>query len=349
MALLIIFFLVSIIFSFLCSIWEAVLLSITPARVEIMYEEGTTVGKRLKGFKEKIDRPLAAILTLNTFAHTIGAVGVGVQANKIWGESVMSGIVIPIVMTIGILILSEIIPKTLGASHWKRLIGFTVNSIQVILILLFPLVWVSQLITKFLKRGSRESVLNRSDISAIAAIGEKHGVILQGESRIIQNLINFDSILTSDIMTPRTVVIAANEKQTIQAFYEKHPNLRFSRIPIFQEAKDNITGFVLKDEVLSSIIQQNGGQPLESIKRKIMVIPFNMALPELFSTMVEKREQIALVVDEFGGMAGLATMEDILETLLGMEIMDEMDNIQDMRMLARKNWEKRAKSLGLID
>jgi CBS domain containing-hemolysin-like protein len=349
MALLIIFFLVSIVFSFLCSIWEAVLLSITPARVEILYEEGTTIGKRLKGFKEKIDRPLAAILTLNTFAHTIGAVGVGVQANKIWGESLMSGIIVPIVMTIGILILSEIIPKTLGASYWKRLIPFTVNSIQVILVILFPLVWVSQLITKFLKKGSRDSVLNRSDISAIAAIGEKHGVILQDESRIIQNLINFDNILTADIMTPRTVVIAANEKQTIRGFYEQHPKLRFSRIPIFQEAKDNITGFVLKDEVLSSIIQKNGEEPLESIKRKIMVVPFNMALPELFSTMVEKREQIALVVDEFGGMAGLATMEDILETLLGMEIMDEMDNIQDMRMLARKNWEKRAKNLGLIE
>jgi CBS domain containing-hemolysin-like protein len=349
MGLLILFFLVSIIFSFLCSIWEAALLSIPPSTVEVLHQKGTTSGLRLKRFKENIDRPLAAILTLNTIAHTVGAIGVGAQAAKVWDEGgLMATLVVPIIMTLAILILSEIIPKTIGANSWKRLIPFTVNSVNFIIYALYPLVWLSQLITKAMKKDKEKSVLSRSDFTAMAEIGAREGVFHPGESKIIRNLLRFNTIRTKDVMTPRTVVIAADQDIPIIEFHEQNPNLRFSRIPIFESSKDNITGFFLKDDLLLEIIQQRGKAPLQQIRRDIMVVNEQMPIPELFNRLVEDREQIALVVDEFGGMAGLVTMEDVIETLLGLEIMDELDNIEDMQSLARKNWEKRAKSLGIL-
>lgn len=358
MSLLIIFFLVSIIFSFLCSIWEAVLLSITPSYAQIKFKEGGQVGSLLKEFKDNIDRPLSAILTLNTIAHTVGAMGVGAQAEKIFESSggfdlfgfhIGVNAIIGTVMTLAILILSEIIPKTLGANYWKRLTNFTVLSLNIIIKILYPLVWVSQLITKSMKKDKSKSVLSRADFSAMADIGEKTGVFKEDESKIIKNLLRFNTIRTKDVMTPRTVVIASNEEMTINEFYEKYRNaLRFSRVPIFKEAKDQITGFFLKDELLQHIIDEKGNQALKSIKRDILIVNEQFPIPDLFTKFIETREHIALVVDEFGGMAGIATMEDVIETLLGLEIVDEMDNSEDMQDLARQRWEKRAKDLGLF-
>ena len=349
MGLLIFFFLISIVFSFLCSIWEAVLLSITPAEAEIRFQQGTSLGARLKNFKENIDQPLAAILTLNTAAHTVGAIGVGASAAQVFGNTYWATIVTPIVMTVAILILSEIIPKTLGANNWKRLLPFTVNAVYYIIWLLYPFVWLSQLITKWLKNDKTKSVLSRADFTAMAKIGRQQGIFKHGESRIIQNLLSFNSILAKDIMTPRTVAKVAREDQTIQEFFEANKSLRFSRIPVYKETKDDISGFFLKDDLLTQIINGNGNAQLKEITREIQIVNEQLPLPSLFNLLMENREHIALVVDEFGGMAGIVTMEDVIETLLGMEIMDEFDNIEDMQILARKNWEKRAKSLGLID
>lgn len=359
MGLLIFFFLLSILFSFLCSVWEAVLLSITPSFVEVSYKEGTTTGKLLKAFKKDIDRPLSAILTLNTIAHTVGAIGVGAQAGKQFGDQdmVLGGMVLPFsveafvgaVMTLAILILSEIIPKTIGANNWKQLSGFTVRSLNIIIYALYPLVWFSQFITKVLKKDKEKSVLSRADFSAMAEIGEKEGIFRSNESKIIHNLLRLNTIRAKDIMTPRTVVKVANQEVTIQEFYERNQRLQFSRIPIYAESKDHINGFVLKDEILSNIIKDNGQAPLKDIMREINIVNEQMPLPDLFNRMMEKREHIALVVDEFGGMAGILTMEDVIETLLGIEIVDEQDNIEDMQMLARRNWEKRAEVLGLLE
>ena len=348
MGLLLFFFLISITFSFLCSIWEAVLLSIPPATVEIKYQEGHAMGKRLKSFKENIDRPLAAILTLNTIAHTAGAIGVGAQGAKIWGQSLMSTVVIPVAMTLAILILSEIIPKTLGANYWNRLIGFTVGSVNFIIWLLLPLVYVSQFITSLLNKKKERSVLSRSDFSAMTEIGLRHGVFEKEESKIIQNLLRFDTIRAKDIMTPRTVVIAADDEETIDSFYEEHHDLHFSRIPLYSDHIDQISGFFLKNDMLASLIQDRGKEPLKNLRRDITIVNEQMAVPDLFNKLMEKREHIALVVDEFGGMAGLVTMEDVIETLLGMEIMDELDNIEDMQKLARSNWEDRARKRGIL-
>ena len=357
--LLILFFLLSICFSFLCSIWEAVLLSVTPSFVEIKSKQGTQTGKLLKQFKDDIDRPLSAILTLNTIAHTLGAIGVGAQATKVFGSSYMAigGVQLPFsmeafvgaVMTLAILILSEIIPKTLGANYWEQLSGFTAHAIHILIYSLLPLVWLSQFITKKLKKDKSKSVLSRADFTAMAEIGEKEGIFRSNESKIIRNLLRLNTIRAKDIMTPRTVVKAADQERTIESFYQANQKLQFSRIPVFRDTKDHINGFVLKDEILSAMIHNNGNMPLKGIMREILIINEQMPLPDLFNRLMEKREHIALVVDEFGGMAGIITMEDVIETLIGMEIVDEQDNIEDMQSLARKNWEKRARSLGLID
>lgn len=342
--------LVSTIFSFLCSIWEAALLSITPAFAERKFQENTTFGKRLKKFKDNIDQPLAAILTLNTIAHTIGAIMVGNSAAEAFpGNPLITNIIVPVVMTIVILVASEIIPKTLGANYWEPLAGFTVNSLHWVIIILWPVIWMTQLITKKLKKDKSKSVFSRADFLAMANIGTKEGSLKQGESRIITNLLRFNTIQVKDIMTPRTVVKAANEAKTIQEFFDENKQLRFSRIPVYESTKDQITGFFLKDELLFSIIQNNGEQPLKSIRRQIQVANEVLPIPDLFNKMMESREHIALVVDEFGGMAGIVTMEDVIETLLGMEIIDEFDNVEDMQRLARKNWERRAKNLGIIE
>lgn len=347
----------SILFSFLCSIWEAVLLSITPSYINVQKQEGTQLGKDLEVFKEDIDRPLSAILTLNTIAHTVGAIGVGAQALKLFGEaelweggpiSISVESLIAVLMTLAILILSEIIPKTIGANQWRRLAPFTVKSLKLLLFILRPLVWVTQLITKKMKKDKSKSVLSRIDFVAMTQAGQESGALEANESEIIKNLLRFDKIPVKSIMTPRTVAVMADETRTVKDFYEAHQPLRFSRIPIYQKARDHVTGLVLKDDLLEHMIKGHGDWPLQKIKKEILAIDQDKRLPELFDALTKNRTHLAIVVDEYGGLAGLVTMEDVLETLLGLEIVDELDAVADLQDLARKKWEERARSLGLI-
>lgn len=357
MFLLIFFFCLSILFSFLCSIWEAVLLSITPSHVEVLTQENHPVAPKLKEFKDEIDRPLSAILTLNTVAHTVGAIGVGAQAGKVFGtgDIVLGGMTLPlsgevlvaVFMTIAILYLSEIFPKTIGANNWKALTPFTVKSLSFISFLLAPAVWVSQLITKMLKKDKKKSVLSRTDFAAMTQLGLKAGTIKSSESRIINNLLKFDSIKTQTITTPRTVMFASEAKVTLQAFYDSHPTIRFSRIPLYDTAIDKVKGYVLKDDLLDNILKGKGESSLSSIMREMIVVNEDTPLPALFNQLSEAREHIALVVDQYGGVEGVVTMEDVIETLLGLEIVDEFDNDSDMQKLAHQKWEERAKALGL--
>ncbi len=346
--LLVLFFLVSIVFSFLCSIWEAVLLSITPSFTESEVQKGGALGKSLQSFKENIDRPLAAILTLNTIAHTVGAIGVGAQAVKIWGASFMASAVVPVAMTLAILFLSEIIPKTIGANYWKELAGFTARSLNLIMKILAPLVWGSQLITRALKKDKAASVFSRADFTAMAELGSREGVLDASESTILRNLLRFDTVLAEHVMTPRTVVVSADESSTTRALHEAYPALRFSRIPVFEGSKDHVTGYVLKDAVLKSLVDNEGELPLSRLRRDITVVSENTPIPALFDRFTTEHEQIALVVDQFGGMAGIVTMEDVLETLIGLEIVDEQDGSSDMQALARAQWEQRAKRMGVL-
>ncbi len=349
--LLVVFFLVAIVISFLCSLWEAVLLSITPSYAQIKMREGGALGIRLQQFKENIDRPLAAILTLNTIAHTVGAIGVGDQASKIWAQAnpLITGLAVPVLMTLAILILSELIPKTLGANYWRDLAPFTARSLTLVIRLLAPLVWGSQLITRSLKKDGVESAFTRSDFLAMADIGARDGVFEQRESEILSNLLRFNSVRVSDVMTPRTVVLAANACKTIQEFMGQHDDLRFSRIPLYEgDSRDRIIGYLLKDELLARMVDGRQDAVLRTLRRDILAVPEDHPIPELFNQFIVTHEHIALVVGAFGGMAGIVTLEDVIETLIGVEIVDESDHTPDMRLLARRHWERRAKRLGLI-
>lgn len=352
MTLLLLFALLALVFSFLCSLWEAVLLSVSPTYATREIDAGSATGHHLKRFKDNIDQPLAAILTLNTIAHTVGAIGVGAQANTIWAETnpVLTTVVVPVLMTIAILVFSEIVPKTLGATAWQRLTPFTVRCLRTLVILLAPFVWVSQFITRAIKRDRPEPVLTRSDFLALAKLGVEEGVIAQTESSIIRSLMRFRSLRVADIMTPRTVVTMAPAEQAIEQYLTDNPDLRFSRVPIFHnEDREQIGGFVLKNDLLSAVITKRGDQALASVARELIAIPEGALVFELFSEFLEKRRHIALVVDEFGSMQGIVTMEDLVETLLDTEIVDELDHTEDMQAYARRLWRSRASKLGLLE
>ena len=349
--LLITFFLVAIVVSFLCSLLEAVLLSITPSYAQLRLQEGGRVGRQLESFKSNIDRPLAAILTLNTIAHTVGAIGVGEQSAMIWADAnpLITSVIVPTIMVLGILILSEIIPKTIGANHWQKLVPFTVATLRVIILVLYPLVWISQIVTRVLKKDKTQSLFSHSEFLAMAEIGVTEGVVEKQDSEIIGNLLRMSKVQARDIMTPRTVVRLASEEQAIKDYYKQAGELAFSRIPLFEGGvKEHISGFFLKAEMLESLVEGLGDKPLHTIKRDIPVVHEGFPISDLFNLLLEKRDHIALVVDEYGGMAGIVTMEDVMETLLGTEITDESDRTVDMQALARKNWEARARRIGLI-
>lgn len=345
MGLLILYLIIAIAVSFLCSILEAVLLSTTPSYITIKLHQKKPYARRLQKYKDNIDRPLAAILTANTFAHTVGAAGVGAQAQAIWGNEYLT--ITSALLTIMILIFSEIIPKTIGANYWKELTRFMVFMVRVLLFILYPFVVVSQLITGFLSRGKRKSVLSRSEFMAMAEAGAKEGVFRNGESKIIQNIARFDKISAKDIMTPRTVVFGAYENMTIEAYYKENPEIRFSRILIYDDSIDHVTGYVLKDELLIEIINGHGPRPLKTLQRKITVVYAGLNIPKLYTLLFDQNEHIALVVDEYGGTAGIVTLEDVIETILGIEIVDEMDNIEDLQKTARERWRERAKRMGI--
>lgn len=357
MGILILYAAISIFFSFLCSILEAVLLSVTPTFINVKKKEGKAFATELEDLKKDVDKPLIAILTLNTIAHTVGAILVGVQAEQLPYKFEILGInmvgIVSAIMTLLILVVSEIIPKTIGATYWKSLTNFTSKALKV---LIFPLkwtgiLWLLQLTTKLIgsKGAHGESVLSREDFTAMADIATEEGVFQENESLIIRNLLNFKEVKAKDIMTPRTVLILADETETIKAYYERNKNFRFSRIPLYSNDSDNISGYFLKDDLLLALVEGKGDKSLKSIKREIIIANRDMSIPNLFETLIEKREHVALVVDEYGSVSGLVTQEDVIETLLGFEIMDESDNIADLQSLARKKWEKRAKDLGLLD
>lgn len=352
MTLLIFYGIISIFFSFLCSILEAVLLSVTPTFVNIKKQEGKAYATGLEELKKDVDKPLIAILTLNTIAHTVGAILVGAEAKKVFNDEGYGVFIVSSVMTILILVASEIIPKTIGATYWKQLANFSTKTLNLMVLILkyTGILWILQLFTKIIgSKGHGESVLSREDFSAMAQIAEDEGVFQESESKVIKNLISFKDIQVKDIMTPRTVMKIDSEQKSIQQFFEENQNLKFSRIPIHGEKSDDISGYFLKDKLLEAIILGKGDQPLKSIQREILVTSRNLPIPELFEKLIEKREHIALVVDEYGSVSGLVTQEDVIETLLGLEIMDESDNVADLQQLARKSWENRAKRLGLIE
>ncbi len=368
MGLLIFYALISILLSFLCSILEAVLLSITPTYISAKLQEGRAYARKLETLKYDIDQPLIAILTLNTVAHTVGAILVGVQAGHAYAdlfpESASqevfegSGIskdsfvgYVSAVMTALILVVSEIIPKTIGARFWKKLAPPTATLLQIMVASLkyTGLLWVLRLFTRLIgSDGIHAGVLSREEITVMTDIAEEEGVVEASESRVIKNLLTFDSIFAKDIMTPRTVMTTAECGLTIKEFYDLFPAIPFSRIPIYADSPDHFIGYVLRTQVLESLLQNKGDEPLEGISRELLITERDTPIALLFETFISRKEHIALVVDEYGSVSGLVTMEDIIETLLGLEIMDESDLDEDLQILARRNWEDRARARGII-
>lgn len=338
--------LLALVFSFLCSVAEAVLLSITPSYIAGLHEKNPKLAALLKLLKQdRVDQSLAAILTLNTIAHTVGAIGSGSKAATVFGSAWFG--LFSAVMTLMILFLSEIIPKTIGAVYWRSLAGPTALFVRVLIWALYPLIRVSEALTRLIARGKTTNVFTREEFIAMAGIGERAGKILPRESRIIRNLFRFGSLMARDIMTPRTVISGLPQEMTVTEALENRPFVSFSRLPLYQEDLDHITGFILKDDLLLSSARDHGDVRLETLKREIKTIPGTIPLSNLLEFFLDQRQQIAQVIDEYGGTRGLVTMEDVVETLLGMEIVDEMDTVEDMQALARQQWAKRAMVLGL--
>ena len=352
MTLLVTYAVLSIVFSFVCSILEAVLLCVTPTFISVNKKEGKGFANKLEEMKKDVDKPLIAILTLNTVAHTVGAIMVGTEAKEVFNDDGNGVFIVSAVMTILILVASEIIPKTIGATYWKKLAPASAMLLSG-MILFFKwtgVIWLLQLFTKLFGKGAHgESVLSREDFSAMADIAKEEGVFEESESKVIKNLLNFKSILAEDVMTPRTVMKIADELTSVKIFYEANKDLRFSRIPIYQERPDNIIGYVLKDDIYKQLAEDKDNMLLSKLKRNILVVNRAIPIPNLFEKLIAEKEHIALVVDQYGSVSGTVTMEDVIETLLGLEIMDESDTDADMQQLARKNWEDRAKRLGIID
>lgn len=340
--LLIAYILLALVVSFLCSIAEAVLLSVTPSYIEGLKEKKPKLSRRLKKLKqENVDQSLAAILTLNTIAHTIGAIGAGAKATAVFG-SVWFGL-FSAVMTLLILFLSEIIPKTLGALHWVVLTRPVAFFVQALIYLLFPLVWISEQLTRIFSRGQDIHVFSRDELIAMTRIGEETGDLRGDESHIIRNLFDFSVQKTTDIMTPRTVITALPESLTVLEAAEQAVNIQFSRLPVYEGDLDNITGFILKEDILLKKLKGEESIPLTSIRRVIHIVPESIPLPDLFRDLLTLRKHIALVIDEHGGTSGLVTLEDLVETMVGQEIMDETDTVTDMQELARKKWKYRGR------
>jgi CBS domain containing-hemolysin-like protein len=338
MGLLIFYLFLALGITFVCSMSEAVLLSSTMSFIQTQADEGRRAAKLLLRFKKKIDKPLSAILSLNTIAHTVGAAGVGSQVVKLYGEAAFG--IASAILTLLILVITEIIPKTIGAIYWRRLAFTAARLIQFMIILTYPLVLLSKMITQIISGKQKPTTLTRDEIAILANMGAKEGVFQTRESNVIVNILRLKDITVKEIMTPRTVMVAAPEEMTLQEFHTHKKFMSFSRIPLFSDNLDTIPGYVLKDSVLSKLAEDHHRMKLNELKRDFIVTRETMSVPRLFEQLLYKKEHIALVVDEFGGTSGLVTMEDIIETLLGLEIVDESDTQTDMQKLAE---ERRAK------
>ena len=344
--LLIIYVLLALVFSFLCSIAESVLLSITPSYIEGQKEKRPKRAALLKRLKQdNVDRSLAAILTLNTIAHTVGAIGAGAKAAAVFGSTWFG--LFSAVMTLLILFLSEIVPKTIGAVYWSKLIGPISIFVNTLIVVLYPIVWISEKLTKSISNEKDIHIFSRDEFIAMAQVGVETGQIHSKESSIIRNLLRFESLKVTDIMTPRVVISALAEDMKIIDSLEQVTHTSFSRLPIYRTHPDDITGFVLKDDVLISTAQKQSNETLKALKREILAVPDSVSLTALLELFLKDRQHITIVVDEHGGTDGLVTLEDLIETLMGMEIMDETDNVEDMRALARKKWAERARVMGI--
>lgn len=342
MGLLLLFLFVAMGVSFLCSVLEATLLSTPLSYATMREEEGYKPATRFIQYKQNSSRPIAAILSLNTIANTIGAAGVGRQTTEVFGNEWFG--LVSAITTVLLLVFSEIIPKTIGTNYWKSLMGFATRSIRVLIFIMYPLVILIEFLTKLITPKDKETSVSREEVSAMAKVAEETGELEQDESTLIQNVINMDEVTAGDIMTPRVVAAIASEKMTLKAFYKDKRFLHHSRIPVYLDDDEYITGYILRMEALQMMAEDKYDVTLGDIRRDIATFSEDTPLDKIWDEMLGKDEQIAAVINEYGSFQGILTLEDVIETLLGSEIVDEQDTVRDMQQLARDKWAKRSKN-----
>lgn len=326
--------------SFMCSVLEAVLLSTPMSFITAKEQEGKKSATLLKNLKNSVDRPVGAILSLNTIAHTIGSAGVGAEVTRIWGDEWFG--IASVVLTLLILIFSEIIPKTIGSNSWRSLALPSAGIIKFLIYITYPFVILSELITKLFSSKEKDNTVtvSREEVSAMVDMGTDEGVFKESESRIIKSCLKLSNVKAKEIMTPKIVLEMADESMSLKEFYDAN-DWRFSRIPIFKEDKDNVTGYVLKDIILEELSEDQFDIKLSEMKRPILTFSEDESVFTIWEKMLGMREHISIIVDEFGGLRGVVTMEDVLETMIGVEIVDEQDTTTDMQELAREVYQQR--------
>ena len=346
MTLLVFYLLLALGVSFFCSMSEAVLLSVRQPYILSLENSGQRAGRVLRRLTTNLDRPLAAILSANTIAHTVGAAGVGAQATVVFGGASVG--IVSAVLTLLILVLSEIIPKTLGATYWKRLAPTFAHLIQGLTTALAPFVWLSEKLTRLLApAGASGFTFSRDEMEAMAEIGAREGQLEAKELRIVRNLLRLRRLPVRDVMTPRPVVFAAPAAMAVGAFLDRHPDPPFSRIPLRGEETDDETTYVLKTDLLIARARGEVDAPLHSFARELLILPDTVSASDAFDRLLLDKHHLALVVDEYGSTRGIVTLEDIVETLIGLEITDELDRIEDMQALAHQRWRERMQTIGV--
>ena len=333
MGLIILYFLGALAPSFLCSVLEAVLLSTPMSFISMKENQGNKTAKLMKQYKNNVDRPVGAILSLNTIAHTIGSAGVGAESIKLFGEEYFG--IISAILTLLILVLSEIIPKTIGASYWRSLAMPSTKIIRILIFITYPLVLLSELITKVFSPKGNQVSMSREEVSAMVDVGTTEGIFRESESKIIKSCIHLAGVKSREIMTPSVVVESAQQDLTIKEFY-KQQDWNFSRIPVYENSKEYITGYVLKDMVLKALSEDKFQTKLTDLMRPILSFQEDESVYQIWEKMLEKREHISIIIDEYGCLRGVVSMEDIIETMTGVEIVDEDDVAVDMQALAKE-------------
>lgn len=343
MGLVILYLLLALSVSFLCSVLEAVLLSTPVSFIAMKEQEGAKNASLMMHMKKDIDRPISAILSFNTIAHTVGSAGVGAEATKVFGDAWFG--VISAVLTILILVFSEIIPKTIGSYYWRQLAMTAAPIIRIMIVLMYPLVWLSEFITKLVSSDKQPLSVSREEVTAMVTVGTEEGVFESQEKDIIQNLFKLDNITVGEIMTPRTVVVAAQENTTLKEFYAAEEHRTYSRIPIYSENPDFITGVVLKQTVLENLAEDKFDMELRDIRRPILSYDEETPVGDVWEEMLKGKEHIAQVRNEYGCFLGVVTMEDIIETIIGQEIVDEKDTVADLQEYAREKFKEQSEQL----
>ncbi|MDY5768320.1 MAG: hemolysin family protein [Alloprevotella sp.] len=339
MGLLLLYLFTALGISFLCSILEAVMLSTPMSFVTMLEQEGKPGAALLKKYKQNIDKPISAILSLNTIAHTVGAAGVGAQSDKVFGNEAFA--ITSALLTLLILVVSEIIPKTIGAASWRSLAIPSARIIHLLVIVTYPLVLMSELITHCFSSKKQEVSISREEVSAMVTVGAEEGVLEKKENSMIQNLLKLDDVTARDIMTPSSVVEMAEENMTLREFYANEAFRTYSRIPVYNEENDDyIKGYVLRPDILEKLAEDKFDLRLSEIVRPVLTFPETEPVSGIWEKLLAKKEHISVIIDEYGCFRGIVTMEDVIETMLGTEIVDEKDTVTDMQELAREKWQE---------